>query len=207
MQRRRSRAGSKIGCDMGFDMETLARLVRRARGRREEGGAGELRGLLHPAEEGWRILRHAYDLDLVAVDPQLRYISAVGQHAGDGLQHHDAGWGRLLALRQQAKTRSGGIRIEARRGAALRKLPLQLALLRLEGTPEIGRDQQRRRSGNAGGEQNGTQKKRYPRRPDCASPRLVEQLDPGGCSVTQRSRGIYSNRGHIQRLRVLKQRL
>ena len=80
----RSRAGSEIGVEMGLDMEPLARLVRRMRGRRKERGPGELRRLLDQADQRRRVLRHPDHLDLVGLDPQLRHIGAVGQRLRNG---------------------------------------------------------------------------------------------------------------------------
>src|SRR5690349_3746580 len=101
-----SRGGPEIGGDVSLDVEAFARFVWRLRGRREERRASELWRLFHQPDQGWRILGHANDLDLVTLDSQLRYIGIVGQNAGDRFEHHHARRRGLLALRQQSQRRS-----------------------------------------------------------------------------------------------------
>ena len=91
----------------------------RVRGRRKECGAGELRRLLHQADQRRRVLRHADDLDLVALDPQLRHVGGIGQRPRDGLQHHDARGRGLLAF--GATARAAEARPFASRRSAARR--------------------------------------------------------------------------------------
>ena len=101
---------------MGLDMETLASIVGGMRGRGEECGAGELRRLLHQADQRWSILRHTHNLELVSLDPQFRHIGTVGQHGAGPLHTLDG----VVCLRLASRPRPDPSAFESRRMAARR---------------------------------------------------------------------------------------
>ena len=74
---------------MGFDVEALARLIRRPCRWRKENGAGELRRPFDQPDKWWRILRHANELNLVTIDSELGNIGAIGQSFRKRFQYDD----------------------------------------------------------------------------------------------------------------------
>ena len=147
---------SKRRRNVGFDVETLARLVLRARGRRKECRARKLRRFLDQANQRRRVLRHADHLDLVAVDPKFGDIGAVGQRLRQRFQDDDARRARLFTPGEQPDRRvSSGAKTQ--RGAPLRNPARQLLLLGIKAVADIGADQQRDRGRGAGRQQDGAQ--------------------------------------------------
>ena len=116
---------------MGFDVKSLAGFVGRARGRREECGAGELRRLLQKADQRRRVLRHADDLDLVALDPEFRDIGGVGQGTRVALPAPSRSTASSVCVSRAGPGPRPAVRFQAQCVAALRNLPLHFTKLGL----------------------------------------------------------------------------
>jgi len=90
---------------MSLDVEMVARLRGRPRGRREEGRLREMRGLLDQPDQAGRIARHADDLQLVAEDAQLREVGVIGQELRQRLDDDDARGHLALVLLEEGDAR------------------------------------------------------------------------------------------------------
>src|SRR5215468_949468 len=76
--------------DASFDMKALAGITGRARRRRKEGGAREVRRLLDQPDQRWRVARDADQLQLVAFHAQLGDVGMIRQNLRQRLDDDDA---------------------------------------------------------------------------------------------------------------------